>query len=99
MAKNSVGIEIKASVDGTAEVEKLGKSLEGATKVTEGFGAKLDFIPSKLKAIAGAAAAYLGFSGFVNAVKGASDLEAKLSEVQAVSNATAKEMDGIRAAA
>lgn len=53
----------------------------------------------KLTAIGAAIATYFGFSAFAGAVKGAADLEAKLSEVKAVSGATASEMKALRQAA
>lgn len=53
----------------------------------------------KLAAIGAAIATYFGFSAFAGAVKGAADLEAKLSEVKAVSGATASEMKALRQAA
>ena len=49
--------------------------------------------------VASAIAGYFGISAFVGAVKGAADLEAKLSEVKAVSGATAEEMKLLRKAA
>ena len=56
-------------------------------------------IGSKVAAVGASIAAYLGINAFVGAVKGAADLEAKLSEVQAVSGATAAEMVLLRQAA
>lgn len=54
---------------------------------------------SKVAAVGAAIAGYFGISAFVGAVKGAADLEAKLSEVKAVSNATTAEMVLLRKAA
>lgn len=47
---------------------------------------------SKVVGVGVAIASYFGLSAFVGAVKGAADLQAKLSEVQAVGGATAAEM-------
>lgn len=54
---------------------------------------------SKVAAVGASIAAYFGINAFVGAVKGAADLEAKLSEVQAVSGATTAEMVLLRKAA
>jgi len=56
-------------------------------------------VHGKLTAIAAAIASYFGVTAFIGAVKGAADLEAKLSEVKAVSGATASEMVMLRKAA
>lgn len=58
-----------------------------------------DSLKGKAALVASAIAGYFGISAFVGAVKGASDLEAKLSEVKAVSGATAEEMKLLRKAA
>lgn len=52
-----------------------------------------------LKAAGAAVAAYLGFAAFAGGVRGAAELEAALSEVKAVSGATADEMKALRTAA
>jgi len=54
---------------------------------------------SKVAAVGALIASYFGINAFIGAVKGAGDLEAKLSEVKAVSNATADEMMLLRKAA
>ncbi|MBY0463704.1 MAG: hypothetical protein K2W33_02040, partial [Burkholderiales bacterium] len=54
---------------------------------------------AKASAVGAAIAAYFGFNAFAGAVKGAANLEAALSEVKAVSGATADEMVKLRAAA
>lgn len=56
-------------------------------------------LQSRAAAVGAAIVGYFGFSAFVGAVKGAADLEAKLSEVQAVSGASADEMARLRQAA
>lgn len=56
-------------------------------------------LQSKVAAVGIAIAGYFGISAFSGAVKGAADLEAKLSEVKAVSSATAAEMVLLRKAA
>lgn len=56
-------------------------------------------LQSKVAGVGVAIAGYFGISAFVGAVKGAADLQAKLSEVQAVSGATAAEMVLLRNAA
>lgn len=59
----------------------------------------LDSLSGKAAAVGAAIAGYLGIATFVDAVKGAAQLEAKLSEVKAVSGATADEMVQLRQAA
>lgn len=54
---------------------------------------------SKVAAVGASIAAYFGISAFAGAIKGAAELEAKLSEVAAVSGATTKEMVDLRTAA
>ena len=56
-------------------------------------------LQSKVAAVGVAIAGYFGISAFVGAVKGAAELEAKLSEVKSVSGATAAEMVLLRKAA
>lgn len=56
-------------------------------------------LQAKVAAVGIAIAGYFGISAFIGAVKGAADLEAKLSEVKAVSGATAAEMVLLRKAA
>lgn len=56
-------------------------------------------LQGKVAAVGVAIAGYFGISAFIGAVKGASELEAKLSEVKAVSGATAAEMVLLRKAA
>ena len=56
-------------------------------------------LQSKVAGVGVAIAGYFGISAFVGAVKGAADLQAKLSEVEAVSGATAAEMVLLRKAA
>ncbi|OGB58443.1 MAG: phage tail tape measure protein [Burkholderiales bacterium RIFOXYD12_FULL_59_19] len=73
-------------------VEILIKARDEASGVFGSMG-------SKVAAVGAAIAAYFGIDAFVGAVKGAADLEAKLSEVKAVSGATAAEMVLLRQAA
>lgn len=56
-------------------------------------------LQGKVAAVGLAVASYFGISSFIGAVKGATELEAKLSEVKAVSGATAAEMVLLRKAA
>jgi len=73
-------------------VEILIKARDEASGV---FGA----LQGKLAGIGVAIAGYFGISAFAGAVRGAADLEAKLSEVKAVSGASAEEMKLLRKAA
>lgn len=73
-------------------LELIIRAKDQASSVLTGVGAKLT-------AVAAVVASYFGVSAFVGAVKGASELEAKLSEVKAVSGATAEEMRALRKAA
>ncbi len=73
-------------------VEIIIKAKDEASSVFSSMGAKL-------AAVGASIAAYFGISAFVGAIKGAGDLEAKLSEVKAVSGATAEEMVALRQAA
>lgn len=59
------------------------------------FGA----MQTKVAAVGAAIAAYFGINAFADAVKGAADLEEALSQVKAVSGASADEMVKLRAAA
>lgn len=56
-------------------------------------------LQSKVAAVGVAIAGYFGFSALAGAIRGAGELEAKLSEVKAVSGATADEMVLLRKAA
>lgn len=58
-----------------------------------------DKLQKKVATVGVAILGYFGIKAFVGAVQGAADLEAKLSEVQAVSGATAEEMQRMRQAA
>lgn len=73
-------------------VEILIKARDEASGI---FGA----LQGKVVGLGVAIAGYFGISAFIGAVKGAADLEAKLSEVKAVSGATAAEMVLLRKAA
>ncbi|MES2947508.1 MAG: phage tail tape measure protein [Pseudomonadota bacterium] len=73
-------------------IEILIKARDEASSI---FGS----MQAKVAAVGVAIAGYFGASAFIGAVKGAADLEAKLSEVKAVSNATAAEMVLLRKAA
>lgn len=73
-------------------VEIIIKAKDEASSIFSSMG-------SKVAAVGTAIAAYFGINAFVGAVKGAADLEAKLSEVQAVSGATTAEMVLLRKAA
>lgn len=56
-------------------------------------------LQSKVAAVGVAIAGYFGVTSFIGAIRGAGELEAKLSEVKAVSGATAAEMAELRKAA
>lgn len=56
-------------------------------------------LQSKIAGLGVAIAGYFGIQAFAGAIKGASELEAKMSEVQAVSGATAEELGAMRDAA
>lgn len=58
-----------------------------------------DTLQKKVAAVGVAVLGYFGIRSFFGAVQGAAELEAKLSEVQAVSGATADEMQRMRKAA
>ena len=73
-------------------VEIIIKAKDEASGVFSSMG-------SKVAAVGASIAAYFGVNAFVGAIKGASELEAKLSEVAAVSGATTKEMVDLRTAA
>ena len=73
-------------------IEILIRAKDEASSVFSSMG-------SKVAAVGVAIAGYFGISAFVGAVKGAADLEAKLSEVQSVSGATAAELVLLRKAA
>jgi len=73
-------------------VEIIIRAKDQASSVFSSVGAKVS-------AVGAAIAAYFGINAFVGAVKGAAELEAKLSEVQAVSGATTAEMLLLRKAA
>jgi TP901 family phage tail tape measure protein len=73
-------------------VEIVIKARDEASSIFSALG-------SKVVAVGATIAGYFGISAFVGAVKGAADLEAKLSEVKAVSGATAAEMVLLRKAA
>lgn len=59
----------------------------------------LDLLRQNAKKVGAAIVAYFGFRSFAGAINGAAELEGKLSEVQAVSGATADEMVRLRKAA
>lgn len=73
-------------------LELIIRARDEASGVLRGFNARLT-------AIGLAIASYFGITAFAGAVKGAADLESALSEVKAVSGATADEMVRMRAAA
>lgn len=73
-------------------VEILIKARDEASGIFGSMGAKV-------AAVGVAIAGYFGISAFAGAVRGAADLEAKLSEVKAVSGATAADMVLLRQAA
>ncbi len=75
------------------------KPVEILIKARDEASGILGGLQGKLTSIGLAIAGYFGISAFVGAVKGAADLEAKLSEVRAVSGATAAEMGLLRRAA
>ena len=59
----------------------------------------LTSLTAKLAGVATLVASYFGVSLFTSAVKGAADLEAGMSRVQAASGATAQEMEALKKAA
>lgn len=75
------------------------KPVELLIKARDEASGILGTVTGKLSAIGAAIATYFGVNAFIGAVKGAADLEAKLSEVKAVSGATAAEMVQLRQAA
>lgn len=75
------------------------KPIEILIKARDEASSVLGSLQGKAAAVGAAIAGYFGISAFVGAVKGAAQLEAKLSEVKAVSNATADEMVQLRKAA
>ena len=76
----------------STEMSKFKGSTDG---VSEAFGS----LKTKIVAAASLVAGYFGVGLFTGAVKGAADLEAGMSRVQAASGATAKEMEALKKAA
>jgi TP901 family phage tail tape measure protein len=75
------------------------KPVEILIKARDEASGVFDFLKQKAGAVAAALVGYFSIATFAGAVKGAAELEAKLSEVKAVSNATAEEMVELRKAA
>lgn len=75
------------------------KPLEIVISAKDSASGVLDKLRDNAGKVAAAIAAYFGFEFFKGAVTGAAALEAKLSEVQAVSGATAGQLGLLRAAA
>lgn len=75
------------------------KPVEILIKAKDQASGVFDSFKGKVTAVAAAVAGLFGFSMFASAIRGAADLQAKLSEVKAVSGATAEEMKALRAAA
>ena len=75
------------------------KPIEILIRAKDEASAVFGSLQSKAAAVGAAIVGYFGISAFVGAVRGAADLEAKLSEVQSVSGATAAEMVRLRQAA
>ena len=73
-------------------IEIILRAKDEASSVFEG-------LRSRAATIGVAIAGYFGFTAFAEAVKGAADLEAMLSEVQSVTSATADDMVRLRTAA
>ncbi|MBP8140972.1 MAG: phage tail tape measure protein, partial [Acidovorax sp.] len=73
-------------------IEIILRAKDEASSVFEG-------LRSRAATIGVAIAGYFGFTAFSEAVKGAADLEAQLSEVQSVTSATAEDMVRLRTAA
>lgn len=75
------------------------KPIEILIKARDEASGIFSSLQGKVAAVSAAIAGYFGISAFAGAVRGAADLEAKLSEVKAVSGATAAEMVQLRKAA
>lgn len=85
---NEVGIAIRLKL----LAEGVASGFKSVGDMVEGLGIRV-------KLLAATVVSYFGFQAFAGAVRGAAELEAKLSEVQAVSGATAEEMRALRKAA
>lgn len=75
------------------------KGIEILIKAKDEASGIFDSLKGKVAVVGAAIAAYFGVNAFIGAIKGAGELEAKLSEVKAVSGATAAEMVELRKAA
>ncbi|MFM2328074.1 MAG: hypothetical protein RLZZ494_177, partial [Pseudomonadota bacterium] len=84
---------------GTKAGRDIAQGMAGAEKATGGVLSGLGNLKGQIASVAAAVAAYAGVRLFGSAVQSAAELEAKLSEVQAVSGATAQEMQALRKAA
>ena len=84
---------------GSASLKDLKDQTEQAKTGASGLGEAFSRIGPAVAAIGASIAGYFGISSFASAVKGAADLEAKLSEVKAITGATAEQMTLLRKAA
>lgn len=75
------------------------KPIEILIRAKDEASSVFDVLKRNAATVGAAIAGYFGFNAFVGAVKGAADLEAALSQVKAVSGASADEMVKLRAAA
>lgn len=75
------------------------KPLDIIIRAKDESGSVIDGLSNRLKAVGALIAGYFGIKAFAGAVQGAAELEAKLSEVKAVSGANADEMQRLRKAA
>ena len=80
-------------------LESMGRAFQGLRSQINDVGTKLLQIGSAATAAAAAFAAYKTGQFFSGAIESAAEFEAKLKEVQAVSGATADELDQMKAAA
>lgn len=75
------------------------KPIELIIRAKDEASSVFDGLKGKLATIGAALAGYFGIQAFAGAVKGAAELEAKLSEVAAVSGASADDLERLRTAA
>lgn len=75
------------------------KPIEILINAKDNASGVFDSLKAKVATVGAAIAAYFGISAFVGVVKGAADLEAAMSRVQAATGATADELAALRKAA
>ncbi|MFN3494819.1 MAG: phage tail tape measure protein [Hydrogenophaga sp.] len=75
------------------------KPVEILIKAKDQTSGVFDLVKKNARSLGLALVSYFGFKSFVGAIQGAAELEGKLSEVRAVSGATADEMVKLRQAA